>query len=103
MYNKQILFIYGRQNIDISKKLQLALCIRSVDDDLHVHEDTIRLPKILITSANEIVKLIIVINICKMFDFNFCVVVYLSLALNSPVKICSLIHICKKLYYVSTS
>ena len=55
--------VMGDETADISNKEQLALCIRWVDDDLQFHEDFIGIHKIPNTTADEIVKVIKVIDL----------------------------------------
>ena len=55
--------VMGDEAADISNKEQLVLCIRQVDDDLQVHEDFIGIHKIPNTTADEIVKVIKVIDL----------------------------------------
>ena len=55
--------VMGDEAADISNKEQLVLCIRQVDDDLQVHEDFIGIHKIPNTTADDIVKVIKVIDL----------------------------------------
>ena len=53
----------GDKTADISNKEQLILCIRWVNDDLQALEDFIGIHKIPNTTADEIVKVIKIINV----------------------------------------
>ena len=55
--------VMGDKTADISNKEQLVLCIRWFDDDLRFHEYFIGIHKIPNTTADEIVKVINVINL----------------------------------------
>ena len=63
--------VMGDEAADISNKEQLVLCIRQVDDDLQVHEDFIGIHKIPNTTADEIVKVIKVINLKLLKQGNY--------------------------------
>ena len=55
--------VMGDETADTSNKEQLVLCIIWVDDDLQAHEDFIGIHKIPNATADEIVKVIKVINV----------------------------------------
>ena len=55
--------VMGDETADTSNKEQLVLCILWVDDDLQAHEDFIGIHKIPNATADEIVKVIKVINV----------------------------------------
>ena len=63
--------VMGDETADISNKEQLVLCIRWVDDDLQFHEDFIGIHKIPNTTADEIVKVIKVINLKLLKQGNY--------------------------------
>ena len=63
--------VMGDETADISNKEQLVLCIRWVDDDLQFHEDFIGIHKIPNTTADEIVKVVKVINVKLLKQENY--------------------------------
>ena len=63
--------VMGDETADISNKEQLVLCIRWVDDELQVHEDFIGIHKIPNTTADEIVKVVKVINVKLLKQENY--------------------------------
>ena len=63
--------VMGDETADIPNKEQLVLCIIWVDDDLQVHEDFIGIHKIPNTTADEIVKVIKVINLKLLKQGNY--------------------------------
>ena len=63
--------VMGDKTADISNKEQLILCIRWVNDDLQAHEDFIGIHKIPDITADEIVKVIKVINLKLLKQANY--------------------------------
>ena len=63
--------VMGNKKVDTSNKEQLVLCIRWVDDDLQVHKDFIGIHKIPNTAADEIFKVIKVINVKLLKQGNY--------------------------------
>ena len=61
----------GDKTADISNKEQLILCIRWVNDDLQAHEDFIGIHKLPNIAADEIVKVIKVINLKLLKQANY--------------------------------
>ena len=55
--------VMGDETADTSNKEQLVLCIIWVDDNLQAHEDFIGIHQIPNATADEIVKVIKVINV----------------------------------------
>ena len=63
--------VMGDETADISNKEQLILCIRWVNDDLQAHEDFIGIHKLPNITADEIVKVIKVINLKLLKQANY--------------------------------
>ena len=64
----------GDETADISNGGQLFLCIRRVNDDMQAHEDSIRIHKIPNITADEIAKVIKVINLKLLKQGNYLII-----------------------------
>ena len=63
--------VMGDETADISNEEQLVLCTKWIDDDLQVHEGFIGIHKIPNTTADEILKVIKVINLKLLKQGNY--------------------------------